>query len=102
MIKKIPFILCMALACCSLTACGDGDTVSSQADEGNRVTENTDGFHDDENKNSTDSNNVVEEIVTEAGEAVDDLVSKGEEIVTDIGGAVNDMVDGTSTTEVTK
>ncbi len=104
MIKKIPLFLSMALICCSFTACGsDGDTVSSHADEGNRVTENTDGFHDEE-KNTTDSQNVVEEIVTDAGNAVDDLVSEGEEIITDIGGAVEDMVDGTgtSTTETTR
>lgn len=103
MIKKIPLILSMALICCSFTACGgDGDTVSSQANESNSMTENTDGFHDEENRNTTDSQNAVEELITDAGDAVDGLVSKGEELVTDVGDAVGDMVDGTSTTETTR
>lgn len=102
MIKKIPLILCMALVCCSFTACGgDGDTVSSHADEGNSATENTDGFHNGENNNTTDSQNGAEELVTDASNAVDDIVSQGEEIITDAGGALEDMVDGTSTSETT-
>lgn len=100
MTKKIPLILSMALICCSFTACGDGDTVSSHADEGNSATDNTDGFNDKNNaeNNTTDSQNAVEEIITDAGNAVDDLVSRGEEIVTDVADGVEDMVDGTSTT----
>lgn len=101
MIKRISLILSMAIICCAFTACGKDDTVSSQAEKNTEARQETDGFDDKNNDNQTtsESNNMVEEMVTEAENAVDDLVSEGENIMTDAGGALEDMVDGTSTEE---
>lgn len=98
--KTLPLILGMSLLCCTLTACGDKDNNSSEpkTTEANNVTEtsvsesatnaSTESATDNRNNNNDNGN-----IVTKAGDIVDDLVSTGEDIVDDAGSVVEDAGD---------
>ncbi len=103
--KTLPLILGMSLLCCTLTACGDKDNNSSEpkTTEANNATENhssetsvsesetntsTESATDNRNNNNNNGN-----IVTKAGDVVDDLVSTGEDIVDDAGSVVEDAGD---------
>lgn len=83
--KTLALIFSMALVCCAFTACGNDKNNSSEAE---KTTEAITGNRNHTNDTNS-SNNVIEEIVTDAGNVVDDLVSGGEKIVDDAGSAIN-------------
>ncbi len=101
MIKKIPLILSIALIGCSFTACGNDD--SSSSDSSNEAAKNTSVHEEiDNNIHGNDSNNAVEEIITDAGDVVGDIVDEGENIISDAGDSLTDMTDASNDTSATE
>ena len=85
--RTLTLMLTMAALCCAFTACGNSDKMDSDSDSATeateKVTEET-SVSETEKPSDTDSGNII----TKAGEIVDDLVSTGEDIVDDAGSAV--------------
>ena len=98
--KTLTLLLSMTVLCCALTACGNKDNTNSDSKSESateRITDTnsaTDNTVESGNDNANNDNNGNEgNIVTKAGEVVDDLVSTGEDIVDDAGSVVEDAGD---------
>ena len=95
--KTLSLLLSMTVLCCALTACGDRDTTNSDS----KSESATESIVDETSEVNSDPNNADEaatdnndgNIVTKAGDVVDDLVSTGEDIVDDAGSVIEDAGD---------
>lgn len=98
--KTLPLILGAALFCSMFTACGNNNKKNdaNNSSEAEKITDvNDNNVHTNENSNNaveqivTDAGDVVDDLVSEGGDIANDLVSGGERIIDDAGSAIGDL-----------